>query len=51
MGTRQANLTSSDRPVELVYKGIKQEIEELKATAIEWTNNLKRLIPDKGGEG
>ena len=45
-----AKLTSSppERPVELVYKGIKQAIEEHRATASEWINDLaKRPIPDK----
>jgi len=45
-----AKLTSSppERPVELVYKGTKQAIEEHKATASEWINDLvKRPMPDK----
>ena len=37
-----AKQTSSppERPVELVYKGIKQEIEKVKATATKWMNDL-----------
>ena len=37
-----ARLTSSppERPVELAYKGHKQKIEELKATASEWMKDL-----------
>ena len=30
-----------ERPVELVYKGIKQAIEEHRATASEWMNDLR----------
>jgi len=47
-----AKLTSSpEKPVELVYKGIKQAIEEHRATASEWINDLvKRPIPDKEGK-
>ena len=41
-----------ERPVELVYKGIKQAIEEHRATASEWMNDLaKRAVPDKEGKG
>ncbi len=48
-----AKLTSSppERPVELVYRGIKQAIEEHRATASEWIKYLvKRPIPDKEGK-
>ena len=48
-----ARLTSfpPERPAELVYKGIKQAIEELKATAGEWVNDLaERPTPDKEGK-
>ncbi len=38
-----------ERPVELVYKGIKQAIEEHMTTACEWMNDLEPL-PDKEGE-
>jgi len=39
---------SPERPVELVYKGIKQAIEEHGTTASEWINDLaKRAVPDK----
>ncbi len=47
-----AKLTSClpERPVELVYKGIKQAIEEHKATVSQWINDLaKRPIPDEEG--
>ncbi len=39
-----AKLTASPpkRPVELVYKEVKQAKEELLATAIEWINDLQR---------
>ena len=41
-----------ERPVELAYKGIKQAIEEHRATAGEWINDLaKRAVPDKEGKG
>ncbi len=33
-------LSPPERPVELVYKGIKQEIEKVKATATKWMNDL-----------
>lgn len=49
-----AKLTSSppERPVELVYQGIKQAIEEHRATASEWMNDLvKRTTPDKERKG
>jgi len=36
-------------PVELAYKRHKQAIEELKATASEWMNDLKIPIPDREG--
>lgn len=48
-----AKLTSSppERPVELVYKGIKQAIEEHRATTSEWIPDLaKRPMPDKEGK-
>ena len=48
-----AKLTSShpDRPVELVYKAIKQAMEEHRATASEWMKDLvERPMPDKEGK-
>ena len=48
-----AKLTSSppERPVELVYKGIKQAKEEHRATASEWIPDLaKTPMPDKEGK-
>ena len=47
-----AKLTSSpEKPVESVYKVIKQAIEEHRATASEWIPDLvKRPIPDKEGK-
>ena len=46
-----AKLTASppDRPVELAYKRHKQAIEELKATASEWIDDLKIPMPDREG--
>lgn len=47
-----AKLTSSppERPVKLACKGIKQAIEEIRATASEWVNQLvERPTPDKEG--
>ena len=38
-----------EMPVELAYKRHKQAIEELKATASEWMNDLKIPIPDREG--
>ena len=38
-----------EMPVELAYKRHKQAIEELKATASEWMNDLKIPIPDSEG--
>ena len=41
-----------ERPVELVYKETKQAVEEHRATAGEWINDLaKRAVPDKEGKG
>jgi len=46
-----AKLTASppERPVELIYEGLKQAIEEHRATAGEWTNDLtrKERLPDR----
>lgn len=38
-----------EMPVELAYKRHKQAVEELKATASEWMNDLKIPIPDREG--
>ena len=47
-----AGLASSpEKPVESVYKVFKQAVEEHRATASEWINDLaKRPIPDKEGK-
>lgn len=37
-----------ERPVELVYKGIKQAIEEHRTTASEWTNDVRRECTRQG---
>ena len=46
-----AKLTASppERPVELSYKAHKQAVEECRATASEWMNDLKIPIPDREG--
>ena len=46
-----AKLTASppERPVELAYKAHKQAVEECRATASEWMDDLKIPIPDKEG--
>ena len=50
---RLAELTSCppERPVELVYKGIKEAIEEHRATAAgDWINDLmQKTVPYKEG--
>ncbi len=38
-----------EMPVELAYKAHKQAVEECRATASEWMNDLKIPIPDRGG--
>ena len=47
-----AKLFSSppERPVELVYKGIKEDIEEHHATIDEWINDLGERT-EQGGKG
>jgi hypothetical protein len=39
-----------ERPVELVYKGIKKDIEEHRATIDEWINDLGKRT-EQGGKG
>lgn len=45
-----AKLTSCppERPVELVYKGIKEDIEERRATIDEWINNIGERTGQEG---
>ena len=47
-----ARLTASppERPVELVYEGIKQAIKEHEATASEWLRDLSGILPSPDGE-
>jgi len=42
-------LCPPEMPVELAYKRHEQAIEEFKATASEWIDDLKIPIPDKEG--
>jgi len=50
MGLAKVLLSPPERPVEPVYKGIKEDIEEHRATAREWINDLaERTGSDKEG--
>jgi len=39
------------RPVDVVYQDHKRTIDELKATAAEWMNDLSQTDVQQGGEG